>query len=44
MLKKFPFLERFAKHKHANGVKPAQLLERLDKVKKLAATLKSTSG
>jgi len=42
--KEISILERFAKHKHANGVKPAQLLERLDKVKKLAATLKSTSG
>jgi hypothetical protein len=37
-------LERFAKQKHARGVMPAKLLERLDKVKKLVAAPKSISG
>jgi hypothetical protein len=41
--KEISILERFAKQKHARGVMPAKLLERLDKVKKLVATLKSSS-
>jgi hypothetical protein len=42
--KEISILERFAKQKHARGVMPAKLLERLDKVKKLVATPKSISG
>jgi len=42
--KEISILERFAKQKHARGVMPAKLLKRLDKVKKLAATPKNTSG
>lgn len=41
--KEISILERFAKQKHAHGVMPAKLLERLDNVKKLVATLKSSS-
>jgi hypothetical protein len=36
--KEISILERFAKQKHARGVMPVKLLERLDKVKKLVAT------
>jgi hypothetical protein len=36
--KEISILKRFAKQKHARGVMPAKLLERLDKVKKLVAT------
>jgi len=36
--KEISILERFAKQKHARGVKPKKLLDRLDKVKKLVAT------
>ena len=42
--KEISILERFEKQKHARGVMPAKLLERLDKVKKLVATPKDTSG
>ena len=43
-VKEISILERFAKQKHARGVMPAKLLDRLDKVKKLAATSRDTSG
>jgi lipopolysaccharide biosynthesis regulator YciM len=36
--KEVAILERFAKQKHAPGVKPAQLLERLAKAKQLLAS------
>jgi len=42
--KEISILERFATQRHARGVMPAKLLERLDKVKKLAAIPKDTSG
>lgn len=42
--KEISILERFAKQKHARGVMPARLLERLGKVKELVATQTSTSG
>ena len=38
--KEISILERFAKQKHARGVMPAKLLERLGKVKELVATQK----
>ena len=41
--KEISILKRFAKQKHARGVMPAKLLERLDKVIKLVATPKSSS-
>lgn len=42
--KEISILERFAKQKHAPGVMPVKLLERLDKVKKIVANQKDTSG
>lgn len=42
--KEISILERFAKQKHARGVMPAKLLERLDKAKQIAANPKGTSG
>lgn len=42
--KEISILERFAKQKHARGVMPAKLLERLEKAKQIAANQKGTSG
>ena len=42
--KEISILERFAKQKHARGVMPAKLLERLEKAKELAATQETTFG
>jgi hypothetical protein len=42
--KEISILERFAKQKHANGVMPAKLLDRLGKAKELAATQANTSS
>jgi hypothetical protein len=42
--KEISILERFAKQKHARGVMPAKLLERLGKAKELAATRANMSG
>ncbi len=42
--KEISILERFAKQKHARGVMPAKLLERLEKAKELAATQENKSG
>jgi hypothetical protein len=41
--KEVNILERFAKQRHAPGVKPPRLLERLNKAKELAATQSNTS-
>jgi len=42
--KEISILERFAKQKHARGVMPAKLLERLGKVKELVANQTINSG
>jgi hypothetical protein len=42
--KEISILERFAKQKHARGVMPAKLLERLLKAKELVATQANISG
>lgn len=41
--KEVSILERFAKQKHAPGVMPVKLLDRLNKAKELAATISNNS-